>query len=179
LRHVGITRRVALLALAVFLGLAVSCAVAATASASGFHLTSSEVAVAKLLNQTRVQHGLHPLQVRTSLCRAARAHSGEMVVKGVFSHSSFSGESQAGRVARYGYALKGCVSWCTGEVIGYGTRSAGGPQAIVNAWLHSAAHRALLLDPRWRDVGVGRAFGTFRGRAWASVFTVDVGLRIH
>jgi hypothetical protein len=48
--------------------------------------------------------------VRTSLCRAARAHSGEMVVKGFFSHSSFSGESQAGRVARYGYALKGCVA---------------------------------------------------------------------
>jgi uncharacterized protein YkwD len=160
-------------------GLAASCAVAAAASASSLRLTPPEIAVVKLLDQVRVQHGLPPLHVRTSLCRAARVHSGEMVRRGFFSHASFNGESPAARVRRCGYALKGRVSWCTGEVIGYGTRSAGGPQAIVKAWLHSKAHRTLLLDPRWRDVGVGRAFGTFRGRAWSSVFTVDVGLRFR
>jgi uncharacterized protein YkwD len=100
-----------------------------------------------------------------------------MIRKGFFSHSSFNGESPASRVRRCGYALKG-ASWCTGEVIGYGTGPAGRPQAIVKAWLRSKAHRTILLNPRWRDVGVGRASGTFRGRSGAMMFTVDVGRRI-
>jgi uncharacterized protein YkwD len=166
-----------LLALAFSVGLVASCAVSGAASAGSLRLTSAEVAVVKLLNQTRAQHGLQSLHVRTSLCRAARAQSREMIRKGFFSHSSFNGESPAARVRRCGYALKGAL-WCTGEVIGYGTGPAGTPQAIVKAWLRSKAHRAILLSPRWRDVGVGRARGTFRGRSGAMMFTVDVGQRI-
>jgi uncharacterized protein YkwD len=167
-----------LLALAFSVGLAALCAAAGVASAGSLHLASAEVAVVKLLNQTRTRHGLQALHVRTSLCRAARAHSREMVRKGFFSHASFNGESPAARVRRCGYALKG-ASWYTGEVIAYGTGPEGTPQAIMRGWLRSKAHRAILLDPRWRDVGVGRAIGAFRGRAGAAMFTVDVGQRIH
>ena len=160
------------------MGLAAVCSLAGAASASSLRLTSTEVAVVKLLNQSRAQYGLRALHVRTSLCRAARAHSRDMIRKGFFSHSSFNGESPAARVRRSGYALKG-VSWRTGEVIAYGTGPAGTPQAIVKGWLQSKAHRAILLDPRWRDVGVGRARGSFLGCTGATVFTVDVGRRIH
>jgi uncharacterized protein YkwD len=166
-----------LLALALFVGLAAVCSLAGPASAGSLRLTSAEVSVVKLLNQTRTQHGLRALHVRTSLCRAARAHSREMIRKGFFSHLSLNGESPAARVRRCGYALKG-ASWCAGEVIGYGTGPAGTPRAIVKAWLRSKAHRAILLNPLWRDVGVGRASGTFRSRSGATMFTVDVGRRI-
>jgi uncharacterized protein YkwD len=168
-----------LLALAFFVGLAVACTAGSVASASSLRLTSTEIAVVKLLNQTRVQHGLHTLQVRTSLCRAARADSREMVQREFFSHQSFNGESQTARVLRCGYTCKGCSSWRTGEVIAYGVGPAGMPQAIVDEWLQSAAHRTVLLDPRWRDVGVGRSRGTFRGLVGAAMFTVDLGRRTH
>jgi uncharacterized protein YkwD len=168
-----------LLALAVAVGLATYCVVSSPASASGLRPTSAEVAVVKLLNQTRAQHGLRPLQVRTSLCRAARAHSREMLRQGLFSHLSFNGESQVARVLRSGYKRTGCTSWRTGELIARGTGPASTPRAIVKAWLGSQVHRAILLDPRWRDVGVGQARGSFRGRSGTSLFTVDLGQRTY
>jgi len=153
--------------------------VVATASASGVRLTSAEIAVVRLLNQARVQHNLNPLHVRTSLCRAARTHSQEMIRKGFFSHLSYNGESPSARVLRYGYGRTGCASWRTGEVIACGAGLAGRPQAIVDAWLESPAHRAILLDPHWRDIGAGRARGMFRGLSGAAIFTVDLGRRTH
>jgi uncharacterized protein YkwD len=168
-----------LLALAVAVGLASSWVVSSPASARSLRPTSAEAAVVKLLNQTRAQHGLGPLQVRTSLFRAARAHSREMLRRSLFSHLSFNGQSQVARVLRSGYTRTGCTSWRTGEVIARGTGWAATPRAIVKAWLSSKVHRAILLDPRWRDVGVGLARGSFRGRSGTSLFTVDVGQRTY
>jgi uncharacterized protein YkwD len=173
------TRRLVVIALVCFAGLTALCAGASTASASSLRLTAAERAVIGLINQARVDHGLQPLKVRTSLCRAARSHSAEMVRRGFFSHLSWSGRSQAARVQRYGYSRSACSTWSAGEVIAYGGGLAGTPRAIVDAWLRSSPHRALLLDPRWRDVGVGRARGTFCGIGGTAVYTVDLGRRIH
>jgi len=177
LKFVITIRRLALLAVVCSVGLASVCALASTASASSLRLSSAERAVVELINQTRAQHGLLPVQVRTSLCRAARAHSREMVRRGFFSHQSHGGGSPTARMVRYGYGMRGCSSWSTGEVLAYGSGPAGSAQAIVNGWLRSPLHRALLLRPGWRDVGVGRACGTFLGIRRTAVYTVDLGRR--
>jgi uncharacterized protein YkwD len=39
-------------------------------------------------------------------------------------------------------------------------------------WLNSAPHRAIVLDPRFRRVGVGRRWGTL-GSAGRAVVTAD------
>jgi uncharacterized protein YkwD len=44
-------------------------------------------------------------------------------------------------------------------------------------WMHSPEHRAILLSPLFRFVGVGRAQGTFMGHAHAAVWTADWGHR--
>jgi uncharacterized protein YkwD len=44
---------------------------------------------------------------------------------------------------------------------------------VVNRWLASPSHRAVLLRPGYRRVGVGYAFGTFAGRGGAAVVTAD------
>jgi hypothetical protein len=36
----------------------------------------------------------------------------------------------------------------------------------------------VLLSKRWRDIGVGRVRGTFRGQAATTLTTVDFGLRV-
>ena len=160
-------------------GLAGLCVPASWASAGSLRVTSAERSVLKLINATRAEHGLQPVRARTSLCRAARAHSREMLRRSYFSHLSASGQSQVARVLRYGYGHSGCSRWNTGEVIAYGSGSLGTAQAIVGGWLNSQAHCALLLDPRWRDIGVGRAYGVFRGASQVAVFTVDLGRRTH
>ena len=45
--------------------------------------------------------------------------------------------------------------------------------AVVNAWLASPEHRANLLRPGYRTVGVGARKGTFEGYAGAVVVTTD------
>lgn len=172
-----VARKLVLLALMCAAGLAGLCVLTSPASAGSLRLTSAEQSVLKLINAARAEHGLQPVHARTSLCRAARAHSREMVRCGYFSHLSASGESQVARMHRYGYGRSGCSSWSTGEVIAYGGGLLGRPQAIVDGWLQSQVHRALLLDPRWRDIGVGRAYGVFRGASGVAVYTVDLGRR--
>jgi uncharacterized protein YkwD len=42
-------------------------------------------------------------------------------------------------------------------------------------WLASPGHRANLLKPSYRRIGVGVARGTFQGYAGASIVTADFG----
>jgi uncharacterized protein YkwD len=142
--------------------------------------TTPERAVLSLINNARAARGLHRLALRSSLCRAARAHSLSMLRLSYFSHSSASGETYARRILRYGYSRTGCSYWSVGEVIGWGAGSTyGSPKAIFRAWMQSTAHRTVIFARRWRDVGVGRALGTYAGIADVRMFTVDFGRRIY
>jgi uncharacterized protein YkwD len=58
-----------------------------------------------------------------------------------------------------------------GEDLAWGTGV--GAQWAVTQWLASPPHRAVLLRPGFRRVGIGIAFGTFAGHGGAVVFTAD------
>jgi uncharacterized protein YkwD len=45
----------------------------------------------------------------------------------------------------------------------------------VKMWLKSRPHRAILLDPDFRFVGIGARSGRFMGYQRARVFTADFG----
>jgi len=145
-----------------------------------FSLTTPERTVLSLINNARAARGLHRLRLRASLSRAARAHSVSMLRLDYFSHSSASGETFAQRIMRYGYSRSGCSYWGAGEVIGWGAGgTAGSARAIFRAWLRSTAHRTVIFTRRWRDIGIGRAWGTYAGIADVRMFTVDLGRRIY
>ena len=44
------------------------------------------------------------------------------------------------------------------------------PEAVVAAWMNSAGHRANILNPSFRDIGVGVAKGGSYGIYWAQEF---------
>jgi uncharacterized protein YkwD len=46
-------------------------------------------------------------------------------------------------------------------------------QWVVDHWLASPSHRAVLLRPGFRRVGIGISFGTFSGHGGAGVVTAD------
>jgi uncharacterized protein YkwD len=52
-----------------------------------------------------------------------------------------------------------------------------GLAAIVRGWLRSSGHRAILLDGRYDDLGVGIAIGAPRGGTGGATFTGDFGAR--
>lgn len=149
---------------------------APVASAS-ITLRTPERQLLALVNHARTSRGLHRLTVVTSLERAARAHSSQMVAKTYFSHDSYSGESFSSRLIRFGYGHDGYTSWKVGENIAYGSGDLGAPKAIFRAWMKSSAHRAIILTKAFRNVGVGRAVGTYDGMSGVVFFTLDCGVR--
>ncbi|MBM3146479.1 MAG: CAP domain-containing protein [Actinobacteria bacterium] len=151
--------------------------VCAEATAAIGRLNTAERQVVRLINAQRQKHGVAPLRISRALCRAAERHSVDMRRRQYFGHSSLNGASIAARAIAGGYRRGGCSAWRVGEVIGWGSGPHRTPAAQVRAWMRSGTHRAVLLSPVWRHVGVGRVTGSFRGIARTAICTVDFGLR--
>jgi uncharacterized protein YkwD len=129
-----------------------------------------------LINQARAQHDLGSLRTRGLLERAATAHSRDMVRRDFFSHDSPAGTTPQQRIDRTGY-LQGARTWAVGETIAWGTGGYATPSSIVRGWLNSPGHRAILLDGRYRDLGIGIALGAPSGGEGGATFTGDFGMR--
>jgi uncharacterized protein YkwD len=132
---------------------AAPCADAALPPAASSRVRA-RAAVVCLLNRERAARGLRALRDRATLRDAAGRYARSMVVHDFFAHVSPGGSTLQRRAARAGYA-----SGTLGENIAAATGADASPQAIVAAWMASSGHRRNILDPDYRDVGVGVASG--------------------
>ena len=126
-------------------------------------MSPAESALLNAMNAARQQAGLAPLALNQRLEEAARAHSREMLSTNTFAHGAF-----ASRMLRF--HVPGAVA---GENLAWGTGFRASARAIVDAWLGSPEHRANLLRPSFRLVGIGSLDGTFQGSPAARVVTAD------
>ena len=92
--------------------------------------------VSELVNKHREKMGLPPFTVDSDLCTGCESHSKWMASGGGFQHS-------------YGIGGRECIAM--------GVKT---PEAVVNMWLNSSGHRAILLGSG-RIIGVG-----FSGGYW-------------
>jgi uncharacterized protein YkwD len=131
-----------------------------------------------LLNNRRADHGMRALRLSSRLGKAARGHSADMARRGYFSHDSRSGGSFVERIRSAGY-LGQARSWKVGENIAWGTGRLATPGSIVTAWMHSPGHRANILNPAFRELGVGVTDGAPVRTAVSSgaTYTTDFGTR--
>ena len=135
-----------------------------------------EERVLAAINDVRHERGLPMLRLNPSLAATARQHSLSMAQQGFFSHSSVGGSGFWSRVeGKYGGPR-----WRVGENLVWASPHLSAPQA-VEMWLNSPPHRANLLAPIWREVGLGAvhsdsAPGVYRGLA-ATILTADFGVR--
>jgi uncharacterized protein YkwD len=136
------------------------------AHAKNAGLDRTERRVVKLVNRIRTHHGLRKLKASRTLAHAASDHTGDMLRADYLSHDSQDGTPMATRVRRYTGAR-----W-VGENIAVTTRRRGVARRVVRMWMASPPHRAVLLSPKSRRIGVGRERGRLGGAAY-SVFTVD------
>jgi uncharacterized protein YkwD len=135
----------------------------APASARALRTTRFERRVLVLLNHARARNGLRPLRFRAGLVRCARRHSADMLRRGYFDHGDL-----AARITRF------YPSWQRiGENIALGSGSQGSARVLVTAWLRSPGHRANILDPGFRVLGIGAAVGTFQGQRSTRLLTAD------
>jgi uncharacterized protein YkwD len=107
-----------------------------------------------LINDQRVSADLAPLRADAALGDAAAQHSADMVARNYFDHVSPSGSTPKSRMTAVGY-LKPGHAWSIGENIAAATGSLATPAAIVRMWMNSSGHRANILNPSFKDTGIG------------------------
>jgi uncharacterized protein YkwD len=93
-----------------------------------------------ILNQTRRNHGRPVLRLNVPVSHRAWVHSRKMVLRNTLFHT----RQLYDAVRRYRP-----TAW--GENVGY----AGDLARVRTLWVRSSGHRAILLNPRYRRVGVG------------------------
>ena len=101
-----------------------------------------------LVNKERSSRGIANLSMSSKLNRAARGHSIDMANRNYVGHDSPEGENPDARAKK-----AGC---CCGaaECIARGQRRAEG---LVQSWMNSAGHKAILLDRALKVAGFGSA----------------------
>lgn len=109
-----------------------------------------------------------PLAFNPALISAAQQHSAWMLAANTFSHTGAGGSSPGDRMVAAGYSFSG--SWVWGENIAvlFGTGvslSAATVQSLETMLFKSAGHRENLLNPAYKEAGMGVAGGTFQGSA--------------
>jgi uncharacterized protein YkwD len=150
-----------------FLLVALVCVPAVSqASTRQAYSVSTESQVLVLLNGIRHEHGLAALTGSIALRNAARSHTLDMLKRGYFEHNS-PNEAFGTRIRRY------LESPLVGENIAWGTGRYGTAKGIVTLWMHSAAHRHIILMGSLHRVGLGIATGTFKGAPGAVMTTAD------
>jgi uncharacterized protein YkwD len=138
---------------------------AALAACAGSGVSASDPAAVAatlcLLNQERSDHGLKAFAESATLDRAADDYAADMVKRRFFDHVSPGGGTMMDRIKAAGWVPNG--SWSAGENIAWGSGSLASPASIVDGWMHSAGHRANILDGGFSQIGIGIAAGAPQG----------------
>ena len=124
--------------------------------------TTRNRALVATINSVRALHLLPKLSIDFRLARAARFHSLDMLRYDYFAHGDL-----AGRMARFhvrGRLFEENLAWSSGVM---------SANVTVADWLASPPHRAALLDPSLRRIGVATPVGAFRGLSTATLVTAD------
>ena len=114
-------------------------------------LVSEKNTLLSLINEYRQQNGLQPLRVSSALTTAAQLHSEDMALNNYYSHTSLDGRTFVDRIRQAGYTYNTVL----GENIAAGIATA---QYVFEAWKSSPTHNSIMLDPRFKVVGIGAAY---------------------
>jgi uncharacterized protein YkwD len=138
-----------------------------------------EADLLRRINGLRLHHGLSRLKLSRGLQRAAAAHSNAMARRGFFGHEGGAGDDLSTRLRRSYPPEKG-RPWSVGENLVWSSPRLDAEEALAT-WVTNPIHRRILLDPRWREIGLGAvhtesAPGVFGGRE-VTILTADFGVR--
>lgn len=130
--------------------------------ANGSVDSQAEEKMLRLLNLEREKKGFVALKMDPALRGVARAHSQDMFQKGYFSHYNLEGQSPFDRMNQagieYGYA---------GENLALAPSTDLAMQGLMN----SPGHRANILKPEFRKIGIGVIDGGIYGKMFSQEFT--------
>lgn len=123
---------------------------------------ASEQEMFKFVNAERAKVDVAPLKWNEEQARVGRAHSRDMFERGYFSHYSPEGKDVGDRLTdagiNYGYA---------GENLALAPNVDRANTGLIN----SEGHRRNILDPAFKEIGIGAMDGGVYGKMFTQVFT--------
>ncbi len=129
--------------------------------------SDEERQVLDLINAERAEVGAPALVFDARLMDSARRHSDDMAEGNFLSHTGSDGSSASQRAQDAGYPSG------IGETAGAGQSNAA---SIVLGWMNSSGHRAILLNPSWRHIGIAYApTSWFYRHLWTANFGAAPG----
>lgn len=115
------------------------------------------------VNSERAKHDLRPLKPDPTLTRVAEFYACRMIEGRFFGHQDpFDGSTVDARAANFGYAY-----YKIGENLAAGHHTVA---EVIAHWLRSPGHRANILDPAFRDIGLAVKQGGEFGIYWVQEF---------
>ena len=139
------------------------------------NLATVRAATLCLLNEERAAKGLVALSAEPLLQDIATTYSQNMVTYRFFAHESPGGQTMVMRLKDY---IAGARSWTTGENLAWGELDYATARGTVAAWMASEGHRENILEPAFRQIGVGVVLGTPTGSERPSAtYTTEFGVR--
>lgn len=122
----------------------------------GLSASVRAASVFSLSNAERKAQGLAPLTQSALLTRAAQLKAEDMAREGYYAHISPDGETPMYWLDTVGYKYEYIAENLTANI-----RE---DERVVSAWMGSPSHRRSLLDAKFTEMGIGVAFGTYKGR---------------
>ncbi len=105
-----------------------------------------------LLNQSRLNAGISPLGKSTLLQQAAQRHAEDIAQRGVTSHEGADGSDYRQRIRSAGYH-----AWNDGLMVNETIWMGLGSAADALNWFINSSEWVLLVEPQYREIGVGYA----------------------
>ena len=121
----------------------------------------AETQMLTLVNRARAENGLEPVEVDPTIRDVARAYSTTMFQQGFFAHIDQNGATPFDRMRAGG---------ATFRAAGENLALAPTVQIAHDGLMNSPGHRANILNPRYRRIGIGVADGGMHGKMFTQNF---------
>ncbi|MHC5111063.1 MAG: CAP domain-containing protein [Planctomycetota bacterium] len=119
------------------------------------------------LERAAANLGLQPVTVSRKLTWIAEDYACRLIEEGFFDHiDPETGHGPGDRAVAGKYRF-----YAIGENLAAGPQTAA---EVMDLWMESPAHRAIILDPSWTEMGLGLRNGGDYGLYWVQVFGLPV-----
>ncbi len=142
-----------------------------TSAAAPRRQTISPVAarIVELVNAERAAAGLKPVTINPLLMAEAQRFSAVQAELGRLSHRGLDNTNAGQRLTKAGYR------WAFyGENLAAGQES---PEAVVAGWMNSASHRANVLHPLAKEIGIGHTVKSGDAAGYVNYYAMEAGAR--
>lgn len=115
------------------------------------------------LERAAAEEELAPVSVNPALSKVAEDYACRMIEMDFFDHADPTtghGPGERAVAGKYSY-------YSVGENLAAGATTAA---EVMRLWMDSPPHRAIILDPKWKDVGIAIRFGSDSSIYWVQEF---------